>query len=160
MHTAIYPGSFDPITLGHVDIIERAAKLCDELLVVVMRNIHKKGFFSEEERIALIEASCAHIPNVRVCAYEGLLVDCARDFQAQAVVRGLRSTTDFEYELNMAQLNRRLYPQAETIFMMTAPEHACVSSSAVRELAAFGADAAGFAPPAVCEAIRQRARRV
>lgn len=156
MHTAIYPGSFDPITVGHVDIIERAAQLCDTLLVVVMKNINKKGFFSVEERIELIKASCAHIPNVKVCAFEGLLVDCARTFEAQAVVRGLRSTTDFEYELNMAQLNRRLYPQAETIFMMTAPEHACVSSSAVRELAAFGADVSSFAPRAVCEAINGR----
>lgn len=159
MHTAIYPGSFDPITIGHVDIIERAAKLCDTLLVVVMRNVHKKGFFSVEERLELIQASCAHIPNVKVCAYEGLLVDCARAFDAQAVVRGLRSTTDFEYELNMAQLNHRLCPQVETIFMMTAPEHACVSSSAVRELAAFGASAEGMAPQAVIDAIRRRAEK-
>ena len=158
MKTAIYPGSFDPITIGHVDIIERAAKLCDTLHVVVMRNIHKKGFFEEEERLELIRAACAHIPNVKVCAFEGLLVDCARTLEAQAVVRGLRSTTDFEYELNMAQLNHRLCPQVETIFMMTAPEHACVSSSALRELAAFGADVSGLAPQAVCEAIARRAK--
>lgn len=156
MHTAIYPGSFDPITRGHVDIIERAAALADTLLVVVMKNVSKKGLFSVEERIALIQAACAHVPNVKVCAFSGLLVDCARTFGAQAVVRGLRSAADFEYEMHMAQLNRRLDPACETIFMMTAPELACISSSAVRELAAFGGDTGALLPPAIAQTVKAR----
>ena len=156
MKRAIYPGSFDPITIGHVDIIERAALLCDTLMVVVMKNVHKKSAFSVEERMELIRTACAHIPNVRVSAFEGMLVDCARAFGAQAVVRGLRSTADFEYELQMAQLNRRLYPACETLFMMAAPEHACVSSSAVREIAAFGGDMGSLLPASIAQAVGAR----
>ena len=117
MHTAIYPGSFDPITRGHTDIIERASKLCDTLLVVVMKNVHKQGAFSVEERVEMIRDACASLRNVKVCAYEGLLVECARQYRADAVIRGLRAANDFEYEFQMAQLNRSLYPQVETLFM-------------------------------------------
>lgn len=156
MHTAIYPGSFDPITRGHVDIIERAARLSDTLLVVVMKNVRKQGMFSVEERMELIKTACAHIPNVQVSAFEGLLIKCVQTYGAQAVVRGLRSPADFEYELQMAQLNRRLCPACETIFMMTAPELSCISSSAVRELAAFGGDTRALVPDAIAEQVNAR----
>lgn len=159
MHIAIYPGSFDPITRGHTDIIARAARLSDKLLVVVMKNVHKQGAFSIEERIEMIQAACKRMGNVQVCAFEGLLVDCVRAYQADAVIRGLRAANDFEYEFQMAQLNRRLCPQVETLFMMTSPEHAYISSSAVREIAAFGGDVSALVPEEALEAVMRRFNR-
>ena len=156
MKTAIYPGSFDPITRGHVDIIGRAARLCDTLVVVVMKNVHKQGAFTVNERLDMIERACAGIKNVRICAWEGLLVECARVHKADAVVRGLRAANDFEYEFQMAQLNRRLYAQAETLFIMTSPEYAYISSSAVREIASFGGDVSALVPETILEDVKRR----
>ena len=156
MHTAIYPGSFDPITRGHVDIIERAALLADTLLVVVMRNVNKKGLFSVEERIGLIQAACAHIPNVKVCEFSGLLIDCARTFEAQAVVRGLRSATDFEYELQMAQTNHATNPSVDTIFLTTNLKYAYLSSSIVKEVAMYGGDISKFVAPSVMSKVYEK----
>ena len=153
MKTVLYPGSFDPITLGHVDIIRRAARLCDTLIVVVMKNIYKRGAFPVQQRMEMIQRVCANVPNVRVCTWEGLLVDCARAYGADAVVRGLRAANDFEYEFQMAQLNRRLYAQLETLFIMTAPEYAYISSSAVREIASFGGDVSALVPGEILEEV-------
>lgn len=154
MRTAIYPGSFDPITRGHVDQIERAAGVFDTLHVVILHNVNKTGAFSVEERLDMIRIACSHLANVQVSAYDGLLVDCAQALQASAVVRGLRSVADFEYELHMAQLNRSLAPKVDTFFLMTAPEYAHISSGAVREIAAFGGDVAALVPQSVLQRVR------
>lgn len=159
MKTAIYPGSFDPITRGHMDIIERAARLCDTLEVVVMHNVHKQGTFTVEERLDMIRTACAHVPNAHVSVFEGLLVDCARAFGADAVVRGLRAANDFEYEFQMAQLNRSLCEQVETLFMMTSPQYAYISSSAVREIASFGGDVSTLVPAPVLPLVLARCKK-
>ncbi|HIQ71196.1 MAG TPA: pantetheine-phosphate adenylyltransferase [Candidatus Onthenecus intestinigallinarum] len=149
MNIALYPGSFDPITVGHLDIIERAARLYDDVVVAVLHNPKKQGAFPVQTRLALIERACAHLPNVRAEFFEGLLVDYARQVGASVVLRGLRAVSDFEYEFQMAQMNRRLCPGVETLFMMTRPEHAYISSSGVREIATFGGDVSAFVPPCI-----------
>ena len=150
----VYAGSFDPVTVGHEDVIRRAAALCDELHVVVMFNVNKKGCFSAEERLALLQRVTAEIPNVVVDSWQGLMVDYVRQAGAQYVVRGLRGMADFESEQHLAQINARLLPGLETVFLMTKPEHACVSSSAVREAAHFGADYSSFVPACILEEVR------
>ena len=159
MHTAIYPGSFDPITRGHVDIIERAARLSDTLLVVVMKNVHKQGMFSVEERMELIRTACAHIPNVQVSACEGLLIECVQAYGAQAVVRGLRSSTDFEYELQMALTNKKINPGLETYFLAASERYTYLSSSIVKELASYGADLSEFLPQEICQTVADKVRQ-
>ena len=129
----VYPGSFDPVTLGHEDVIRRAAKLFDRLIVAVMHNPQKTGCFPVQERMALLEKLTRDLPNVTIDCWDGLLVDYVRTHQASVVVRGLRAVSDFESELTMAQINSHLLPGMETIFLMTRPEHSCISSSAVRE---------------------------
>jgi len=145
----VYPGSFDPVTIGHLDLIRRAAALFDEVIVAVMHNPAKHGCFPVEERLALIRRSVADIPNVRVDAWHGLLVDYVRQTGATAVVRGLRAVSDFETEMTMAQVNQQLLPGMETLFLMTKPEHSCISSSVVREAASFGADISAFVPACI-----------
>lgn len=142
----VYPGSFDPVTVGHMDVICRAAKLFDRVVVAVMHNPAKRGCFTVEERTALIRKSTAGLDNVSVDAWDGLLVDYVRRTGACAVVRGLRAVGDFENEMVMAQVNAQLLPGMETVFLMTRPEHGCVSSSVVREAATFGADISAFVP--------------
>ena len=134
----ICPGSFDPVTVGHLDIIRRAAALFDRVIVVVLHNPAKRGFFTVEQRIRLLRAACASLPQVTVDASDGMTVDYARAHHADAMVRGLRSVGDFESESVLAQWNRRLAPETETLFMVSAPEHTLLSSSAVRELMSFG----------------------
>lgn len=150
----IYPGSFDPMTLGHVDIIQRACTLFDRVIVAVLHNPAKKGCFTVEERMEMIRAACAHLPPVEVAAFDGLLVDAVKKSGAHAVVRGLRAVSDFESEKTMAQLNAELLPGMETLFMMTKPEHSHVSSSAVREIASFGGDFSRYVPVCNVEKIR------
>lgn len=145
----VYAGSFDPVTVGHEDIIRRAAKLCDQLLVTVMYNPAKAGCFSVAQRLEMLERVTAGIPNVRVDAWDGLMVDYVRKMGAGFVVRGLRGTADYEFESNLAQLNTRLLPGLETIFLLTKPELGCISSSAVREAAMFDADYSSFVPGCV-----------
>lgn len=145
----VYPGSFDPVTMGHLDVIERAAALFDEVIVAVMHNVNKRGCFPVEQRMALIEQAAARLPNVRVDKWDGLLVDYVRQSGACAVVRGLRAVSDFESEMTMAQVNAQLLPGMETLFLMTKPEHACISSSVVREAASFGADIRAFVPACI-----------
>lgn len=154
----VYPGSFDPVTVGHLDVIRRAAAIFDEVIVTVMHNISKRGCFPVEERMALIARAVREIPNVRVDKWDGLLVDYVRMNGACAVVRGLRAVSDFDTEMTMAQVNSQLLPGMETLFLMARPEHACISSSVVREAAAFGADISAFVPAQVAEEIRAHFR--
>ena len=146
MRIGIYPGSFDPITLGHLDVIERAAKLVDSLIIGVLNNSSKQPLFSAEDRVDMIKLVTAHIPNVKVEACEGLLVDFAKEKNANIVVRGLRAVTDFEYELQMAQTNSKISSQVDTIFLATNVKYAYLSSSVVREIAKYGGDISHFVP--------------
>ena len=151
MLRAVYPGSFDPVTFGHLDIITRSAKLVDELIVGVLVNNAKSPLFSVEERVKILEKTVENIPNVKVIPFEGLLVEFVRKMEAQMVVRGLRAITDFEYELQMAQTNHKLEPELETIFLTTSLEYSYLSSSTVKEVAAFGGDISQFVPHIVIE---------
>lgn len=150
---AVYPGSFDPITVGHLDVIERAAALFDRVIVAVMHNPAKRGCFALEERLEMIRRATAHLPGVTVDAWDGLLAEYMRRTGADCVVRGLRAVSDFESEMVMAQVNAQLLPGLETIFLMTKPEHACVSSSVVREAASFGADIGAFVPAQIAQQV-------
>ena len=148
----ICPGSFDPVTLGHLDVFERAATTYDHVVVAVVGNPSKSGMFDVDERIALIEAELTSLDNVEVIAYQGLLVDLCRERDIMTLCKGLRSTGDFEYELQMAQMNRHL-AGVETVLMASAPEHAHVSSSLVKEIVRAGGSASGLVPAAVERAL-------
>ena len=152
MDTLLYAGSFDPVTRGHMDIIRRAAKLCDTLVVAVMVNPAKPGSLSREERVSLLARCCRDIGNVKIVRHDGLLADCAKQVGARAVVRGLRPVGDFETEFEMASVNRMI-GGIETILLITSPEFASVSSSVVREVAAFGGDIAPLVPEGMAEEI-------
>ena len=154
----VYPGSFDPVTLGHVDLIERAAGLFDEVVVAVLNNPEKNGTFTTERRLEMLTKACAHLPNVRIDSFGGLLVDYMRTLHAEIVLRGLRAVTDFENEFQMAQVNRQIAPEIETLFLMTSPNFAYISSSAVRQIAAFGGDISTLVPACIMEEIRQAYR--
>lgn len=145
----ICPGSYDPVTVGHEDVIRRAAALFDRVIVAVMHNPAKRGCFTVEERLVLLRKTFAGAERIEVDAWDGLLVDYVKKTGAAAVVRGLRRVSDFESELNMAQVNASLLPGMETVFLMTRPEHACVSSTVVREAASFGADVSAYVPGAI-----------
>jgi pantetheine-phosphate adenylyltransferase len=146
---AIYPGSFDPLTNGHVDIIQRGARLFDRIVVAILRNAEKRPLFTVEERLALIRETFASDPRVEVDSFEGLLVDYASARQACAIVRGLRAVSDFEYEMQMALMNRHLQSAVETVFMMPAEQYSYVSSRLVKEVAALGGSVTGLVPPSV-----------
>jgi pantetheine-phosphate adenylyltransferase len=146
--SAVCPGSFDPITFGHLDIIERASSLYDEVVVAVMINHSKKSLFTVEERMALIEDVCAKFPNVRVDSWHGLLVDFCKKNEIPAIVKGLRAVSDFEYELQMSQMNHQL-AGVETVFISTSPQHSYLSSSLVKEIATYGGDVSAYVPPTV-----------
>lgn len=150
----VYPGSFDPPTKGHLDLIERGANLFPELIVAVLQNPAKKNAFTVEERVEMLRRACAHLPNVRVDAFGGLLVDYLRQAGAETVLRGVRTVRDFETEFQMAQINRRLSPQVETVLLPASSEEGFVSSSAVREIAHFGGDIAPFVPAEILEHIK------
>ena len=153
MTRAIYPGSFDPVTLGHLDIIKRASKIFDELIVGVLNNNSKSPLFSVEKRVKMLNDVVKDLPNVKVMSFEGLLVDFARKVDAQIIVRGLRAVTDFEYELQMSQTNTILNENVDTIFFTTSLEYAYLSSSTVREAAYFGADISKFVPESVVQQV-------
>lgn len=152
----IYPGSFDPLTLGHMDIIRRACTLFDRVIVGVLHNPAKKGLFTAQERVEMIRTACADLPQVEVEAFQGLLVDAVRQTGAVAVVRGLRGIGDYESEKTMAQLNAELLPGMETVFLMTGPQHGHISSSAVREIASFGGDFSPYVPACMVQAITEK----
>jgi pantetheine-phosphate adenylyltransferase len=156
MATVVYPGSFDPITNGHADLIERAARLFGQVIVGIARNISKQPLFSLDERIELVGAVVGHLPNVRVMPIDGLLVDFVASQKAQVILRGLRAVSDFEYEFQLATMNRHLRPQIETIFLTPAEQHAFISSSLVKEVARFGGDVSVFLHAAVATALRAR----
>ena len=146
MKRAIYPGSFDPLTLGHVDIIERSAKIVDELVVGVLHNSAKNSLFSIEERVSMIKEITDSIPNVTVASFDGLLVDYMKEIDATIIVRGLRAVTDFEYELQIAQTNHVENPAVETIFLTTSLQYSYLSSTIVKEFASYGGDISKFVP--------------
>jgi len=149
--TALCPGSFDPVTLGHVDIIERSSRHFDEVIVAVIRNPQKsQSLFSLEERQELLKDALAHLSNIRIEFFKGLLVEFAKEHGAQAIVKGLRAVSDFDYELQMAQMNQRL-SGIDTLFLSTSPQHSFLSSSLVKEVARFGGDVSGMVPPLVNE---------
>ncbi len=155
MRRAVCPGSFDPVTNGHVDVFLRAAELFDEVTVAVLVNKKKSSLFTVEERIELLTGELAHLPNVRVDSFYGLLVDYCRDKQIPAIVKGLRAITDFDYELQMAQMNYGL-AGIETLFVSTNPLYSYLSSSLVKEVATYGGDVSGLVPPRVHEALLSR----
>lgn len=156
MVRAVYPGTFDPITNGHIDLVKRASPLFDEIVVAMAHNVAKKTLFSLEERIELVEATLADVHNVRVMAVSGLLVDFAQAQKAQVILRGLRAASDFEFEFQMAGMNRHLAPQIETLFLRPAEQYAYLSSSLVKEVANFGGDVADFVQPSVLAALRNK----
>ena len=153
--TALCPGTFDPVTNGHLDIIERAAQRFDALVVGVLDNPSKQPLFGVEERVSLLKEATQQLPNVEVAAFTGLLVDYAKARGADVVVKGLRAVTDFEYEIQMAQMNHAL-SGVETLFMTTAPQWSFLSSSLVKEVARFGGDVSGLVPPVVAERLREK----
>lgn len=146
MRRAIYPGSFDPVTYGHLDMIVRSAKIVDELIVAVLINSAKNPLFSIEERVSMLEEMTKEIPNVRIQSFEGLLIEYAREKEANLIIRGLRAVTDFEYELQIAQTNRIVNSQIDTLFLTTSLEYAYLSSTIVREVASYGGDISHFVP--------------
>ena len=158
MRRAVYPGSFDPVTFGHLDIIERSARLVDELVVAVLVNHAKTPLFSADERVNMLKDMTKNIPNVRVESFSGLSVDFVRKCEAQLIVRGLRAITDFEYELQMAQTNRIIDPGIDTIFLTTNLEYAYISSTTVKEVASFGGDISRFVPDRIGRLIFDKLR--
>ena len=155
MKTAVYPGTFDPVTYGHLDVILRASKLFDRVIVGVLHNSSKSPLFSVEERVNILKKATQDIPNVEVRSFSGLAVDFAKECQAHTIVRGLRAITDFEYELQMAQTNRVLEPEVDTTFLITSLEYAYLSSTVVKEVAAFGGDIHKFVPDFVEKEIEE-----
>ncbi|SHH17630.1 pantetheine-phosphate adenylyltransferase [Clostridium grantii] len=151
MRVAVYPGSFDPITEGHLDIIKRASKMFDELVVLVLINPEKKGLFDIEERKVLIEKVTKNIPNVKVKAFHGLLVNYMKERELNVIIKGLRAVTDFEYEFQMALMNRKLSPTIETVFMMTSAQYSYLSSSSVKQVAKFGGDLNDLVPKEIID---------
>ncbi len=158
MRTAIYPGSFDPVTNGHLDVLQRATKLFDRVIVAVAVNQDKRPLFSTEERKQMVRRAVQHLPAVSVDSFEGLLVDYAEKRRAQAVVRGLRAISDFEFEFQLALMNRKLNERIETIFMMPKDTYTFLSSRIVKEIARLGGDISAFVPPHVRKALLARCK--
>jgi pantetheine-phosphate adenylyltransferase len=156
MIRAVYPGSFDPITNGHIYIAERASSLFDELVVAVLHNPQKRATFSVDERQAMAREATSHLPNVHVKSFEGLLVDFMRKEQSRIIIRGLRALSDFEYEFQLALMNRQLAPEIETLFIVTDAQYSYLSSRAIKEVFHFGGSVQGMVPPGVFRRLRER----
>jgi len=156
MRTVIYPGSFDPLTNGHLDIVHRAARLFDKVIVAVAKNESKNPLFTMSERLGLVRQSVTELPNVEVDSFEGLLVEYVEANGGQAVIRGLRAVSDFEFEFQLALMNRKLNERVETIFMMPKDTYTFLSSRIVKEIARLGGDVQSFVPPAVVKALRKK----
>ena len=153
MKRAIYPGSFDPVTFGHIDMIERSAKIVDELVVAILVNSAKNPLFSVEERVSMLGEITGHVPNIKITSFHGLLIDYARKVDASIIVRGLRAVTDFEYELQIAQTNRIVDDRVDTVFLTTSLEYAYLSSTIVKEVASYGGDISHFVPEQLIDRI-------
>ena len=156
MKRAIYPGSFDPLTLGHLDMIERSAKIVDELVIGVLNNSAKNSLFSLDERVSMIKEMTESMPNVTVASFDGLLVDYMKEINASIIVRGLRAVTDFEYELQIAQTNHVENPEVETIFLTTSLQYSYLSSTIVKEFASYGGDISKFVPARFIDRIYEK----
>ncbi len=157
MKIAVCPGSFDPVTLGHLDILNRASKLFDKVIVLVSVNPMKKNAsFTPDERMEMLKIVCADIPNIKIDTYDGLLADYLKKTGANAIVKGLRAVSDFEYEFQMALANKKLYANAETMFLTTTAENMYLSSSVVKQIASFGGDISHFVPECILETIKNR----
>jgi pantetheine-phosphate adenylyltransferase len=156
MKTVIYPGTFDPITKGHVDLVERAAAIFDRVILAIAHSEKKRPLFNLEERVDLSRRALAHVGNLEICGYSNLLVQFAQAHNARFVLRGVRAIADFEYELQLANMNRAMYPDLETVFLTPNENFAFISSTLVREIAAMGGDADQFVPPVVAQALLER----
>ena len=156
MNIAVYPGSFDPVTYGHLDIIKRASKISDKLIVGVLKNSSKKGLFTVDERVELLREVTKDISNVEIKSFDGFLVDFAMNNEANTIIRGLRAITDFDYELQMAQTNRALYDKADTVFIPTSIEYSFLSSTTVKEIAGLGGDITKFVAPFVEKKLKEK----
>ena len=156
MKTAVYPGSFDPVTMGHLAVVERTSQIFDKVIIGVLNNRAKSPLFSVEERVNMLKEVTADLPNVEVQSFAGLLIDFVRKNEAQIIVRGLRAITDFEYELQMAQTNRVMAPEVDTLFLTTNLRYSYLSSSIVKEIAAGGGDISAFVHPYVAERMRMK----
>lgn len=154
MRLAVYPGSFDPVTNGHIDILEKSSKIFDKIIVAVIHSVNKKALFTLDERVELIYESIKHLDNIEVECFNGLLVDYLIEKDACAIIRGLRTVTDFEYEMHMAMMNKRLLPEVETIFIIADSNNIFLSSSGVKEAALLGGNVETMVPPAVEERLR------
>ena len=153
---AVYAGSFDPVTLGHLDLIERTSKIFDEVVVAVGRHATKKAFFTYPERVELLREVTGHVANVRIDSFDGLLIHFCERIGARVIVRGLRAATDFEYELQIAHANADMVPGIDTVFLPTRTNYGFVSASLVREIASHGGDVSHYAPPVVCAALQAK----
>jgi len=153
--TAIYPGSFDPVTKGHIDILQRASKMFDKVIIAVLKNSSKKSFLPVEDRVRLIQESVADIENVEVASFDGLTVDYARKRGAQFLIRGLRAISDFEYEMQLSQANMSIAPDIGTVFLITKPKYNFISSGIVKELASYNQDVSKFVPNSVVEYLKR-----
>lgn len=156
MLRAIYPGSFDPVTFGHLDMIKRSAQIADELIVGVLQNKVKTSLFSVKERVKMLEEVTKDLHNVKILSFEGLLVEFAKQMDAKVIVRGLRAITDFEYELQMSQTNHKIDPDIETMFLTTSLEYSFLSSSTVKEIASFGGDISQFVPEVIVKKVQEK----
>ncbi|HCV21708.1 MAG: pantetheine-phosphate adenylyltransferase [Arenicellales bacterium] len=153
---AIYPGTFDPITNGHIDLVERASRMFDQLLIAIAANPTKEPLFSLEERLDMTRQTLAHIDDLTVIGFEGLLIDCAAKYNAQVVLRGLRAVSDFEYEFQLAAMNQRLDPEIDTVFLTPAENYTFLSASLVKEIASLGGDVSQFLDPKVNAALKAK----
>ena len=160
MAVAVYPGSFDPVTLGHQDIIERSSKIMDRVIVGVLKNNSKSPLFSVQERVNMLKSVTGHLSNIEILAFDGLLVDFVRQCHADVIVRGLRAITDFEYELQMSQTNRVISPGIDTIFLTTNLKYSYLSSSIVKEIAMYHGDISAFVDPDIAEKVLEKAKAV
>ena len=154
----IYPGTFDPITNGHLDLVQRAARLFEHVIVAVSKNLHKTSLFDLDKRIELAKNALENLNNVTVTGFDGLLIDCAKQHKARVILRGLRAVSDFEYEFQLASMNRNMMPELETLFLTPSEQHSFISANLVREIASLGGNVAQFVPPIVAQALRECVR--